>query len=312
MRSPSKITVHSLALSIAMRTYLLLLVLLLSLCLILLGWGAFARWGEKGLRVYFLDVGQGDAAVIATPSGRIFVVDTGRDNEETGEDMGREVVIPFFHAEGFTHIDAMILTHPHADHIGGAATLLDAFPCDALLDNGQNENSVEEANYVAAASRHHVPRITPFPGEQIDCGDGVTLHFLAPTPVERAGTPNNASVVVRVDYGRTRFLLMGDAEAPEEATLLADGQAVGCDVLKVGHHGSDTSTTPNFLQATHPKFAVVSVGAHNLYGHPSPVVIERLTEAWVKTYRTDQNGAVEAVSNGSEVRMVVLCNHTVR
>ncbi|HLI50066.1 MAG TPA: ComEC/Rec2 family competence protein [Chthonomonas sp.] len=308
MRSPSKMAVRSFALSIATRTYLLLLVLLLSVCLILLGWGAVARWGEKELRVYFLDVGQGDAAVIATPSGRIFVVDTGRDNEETGEDMGREVVIPFFHAEGFTHIDAMILTHPHADHIGGAATLLDTFPCDALLDNGQNENSVEEANYVAAALRHHVPRLTPLPGEQIDCGDGVTLHFLAPTPAERSGAPNNASVVVRVDYGRTHLLLMGDAEAPEEATLLADDQAVGCDVLKVGHHGSDTSTTPNFLRAAHPKFAVISVGAHNLYGHPSPIVIERLREAGVKIYRTDQNGAVEALSNGSEVHMVVLCN----
>ncbi|CEK18337.1 predicted hydrolase (metallo-beta-lactamase superfamily) [Chthonomonas calidirosea] len=310
MRASSKVIIRRFAISIAIRTYLLLLVLLLGISLILLGWSALARQGEKGLRVYFLDVGQGDAAVLATPSGRIFVVDTGRDNQETGEDMGREVVIPFFHVEGFTHIDALILTHPHADHIGGAATLLENLPCDALVDNGQSENSVEEAAYLAAAYRRHVPRIMPLPGEQIDCGDGVTLHFLAPTSAERSGPPNNASVVVRVDYGRTHFLLMGDAEAPEEATLLSEGQSLACDVLKVGHHGSDTSTTPRFLQAVHPKFAVISVGAYNLYGHPSPLVIERLRQAGIKIYRTDRNGAIEALSDGNEVRMVLLCSHT--
>lgn len=288
-----------------------LLMLLLGLCMVLLGWNQAFQHTHRALRVFFLDVGQGDAAVIQTPSGKVFLLDTGRDYPERGEDMGELVVGPFLRWEGVNHIEAIILTHPHADHIGGAATLLRDFACDAVIDNGQEEgehvDSPEVMAYLTTAWRLHVLREIAQVGEQIDCGDGVTLHVLAPTVEEREGTPNNASVVVRLDYGRTHFLFMGDAEAPEENELLRYPLPIACDVLKVGHHGSTTSSTPYFLQKAHPRIAVISVGAHNLYGHPSQLVIARLNALGATVYRTDHDGAIECQSNGQSVWATPLC-----
>ena len=128
----------------------------------------------------------------------------------------------------------------------------------------------------------HVPVKAARRGQSLDCGDGVTLDILAPTPLEAQaeaetnGAANNASVVARLRYGRTAFLFTGDAEGDEEADLAANGLSLGCDVLKTGHHGSRTSTTPAFLARAHPREAIISVGRHNLYGHPSGDVLARL------------------------------------
>ena len=134
-----------------------------------------------------------------------------------------------------------------------------------------------------------------------DFGDGVTAQVLSPTAAEASGPANDASVVLRLQYGRTVFLLTGDAEAPEEEDMLQSRQPLACDVLKVGHHGSNTSTTPAFLAAAHPHIALISVGAHNVYGLPSTDVIERLKESGAHVYRTDINGALTCLSDGVTV-----------
>jgi len=280
-----------------------LLLLLVGGHLALFGWSRYARRHEGVLRVTFLDVGQGDAAVLETPSGMVIVVDTGGIRGEEGDDEGSRVVGPFLRYRACEDIAAVILTHPHADHIGGAPTLLRDFKVHLLMDNGQDTAESEVIRVLEAARSHGVVHKALRRGEQIDCPDGVTLQVLSPTSAETRGSENNASVVVQVRYGRTSFLLTGDAEAEEEADVLQSGAAIGCDVLKTGHHGSRTSTTPEFLAAAHPHWAVVSVGAHNLYGHPNLEVLSRLRDSGVAVYRTDWNGAVTCRSDGIAVEV---------
>ncbi|MDE2125315.1 MAG: MBL fold metallo-hydrolase [Armatimonadetes bacterium] len=252
------------------------------------------------LVITFLDVGQGDAAVVQTPAGHVMLIDTGGIHPE-GDNEGRRTVAPFLRYRGIWRTDVMILTHPHLDHIGGAALVLSQFPDRVVIDDSVDESLPQVQQIRREAASDNAAYLTAAPGEQIDFGDGVVAHILGPTALEEMGTPNNASVVVRLTYGRTAVLFMGDAEAPEEQELLASGQALGCNVLKVGHHGSKTSSTPELLARAHPQVAVISVGAHNRYGHPSPSVVRRLNQDGIRVYRTDINGAVRCTSDGATI-----------
>ena len=285
-----------------------LLAALLLVSGLLIAWNVTHRQGNGLLTVTFLDVGQGDSCVIETPSGKVIVIDTGEGGQEEGDDAGHKIVAPFLQQEGIRRIDALILTHPHADHIGGAATLLRRFDVGLLLDNGEATRSPLVTQYLEMARTRGVPVRAARRGQSLDCGDGVTLDILAPTDheaqaeAETNGAANNASVVARLRCGRTAFLFTGDAEADEETDLTASGLPLQCDVLKAGHHGSRTSTTPAFLARAQPHEAVISVGAHNLYGHPSGDVVARLRAGRIRVFRTDLNGAIVCTSDGIVVR----------
>lgn len=271
--------------------------------LLLVGWGLTRRSAANELRVTFLDVGQGDSAILETPSGKVMVIDTGGLTQDGGDE-GDRVVAPFLRYRGINRIDALVLSHADADHTGGAHTLLERFPVNLLLDNGVPATSQVITRLLTEAGQHHVPVRTARRGQTLDCGDGVTARVLAPTEAEAAlGVQNNASVVLAVTYGRTAFLFPGDAEADEESELAHSNQSLGCDVLKIAHHGSHTSTTPEFLSASHPRLAVISVGAHNLYGHPAPDVVERLRARGTRLYRTDRNGAITCRSDGVTIQI---------
>ena len=255
------------------------------------------------LRITFLDVGQGDACVVETPSGKVMLIDTGGISPETEENEGRRTIAPFLRSRGINHIDAMILSHPHADHIGGAKTLLEQFTVGTVIDNGQDPQAPLVSPIIAEISAHHASYQRAERGMELDCKDGVTARILAPTAVEREReSPNNASVVLSLNYGASRFLFTGDAEEIEESELTRSGEKLEADVLKVGHHGSHTSTVPPFLSKVHPRYAVISVGAHNRHGHPTLGVIERLSESGVRTFRTDRSGAVTCHSDGVTLR----------
>ncbi len=289
---------------------------------------------KQPLRVTFLDVGKGDAIVLETPSGKCLVVDAG-GTLGRNDDRGRTVVAPFLRARKRKRIDLLLLTHPHPDHVGGAATLINQFPVLSLVDNGLDSTVASYKSYREAAGKRNVPCIVAARGWCMDCGDGVVLRALAPdkplkdlpnvvlpaplarragkvrlpqkekTIVDTTGNRevNNSSVVLRVEYGKTSLLLTGDAEAESENEMLQSRQPLACDVLKVGHHGSNKSTSTRFLQAVKPRYAVISVDTDNRNGHPAPPVLERLQKAGAQIFRTDQHGNVTCVSDGRAVRV---------
>lgn len=282
------------------RTWLALAFLFLLSYLLPLAWSLTHRPAAGRLKVTFLDVGQGDAAVVESPAGRVMVVDTGAVFPD-GDNEGDRVVLPFLRHEGINHVDVLTLTHPHSDHIGGAESILREMPVGLVLDNGAQPPDPMEAAILREASAERTAYRAAQRGMILNFGDGTKAEVLSPIDAERLGPANDASVVLRLTYRSSRLLLTGDAEAPEEDEMVSAREPLDCDVLKVGHHGSNTSSTPELLAAAHPQVAVISVGAHNLYGHPSPVVVSRLRRFGAELFRTDQNCAVICISNGTTI-----------
>jgi competence protein ComEC len=244
------------------------------------------------LEIAFLDVGQGDAVALRTPAGRWVLVDAGPADDRF--DAGARRVLPYLRAHGAHRIEAMVLTHPHLDHIGGAGAVMRGIGVGRLVEPGmafgtpRYEETLEIARERgvgwAAARRDRVLRI-----------DGVELLFLWPEAdaLDAPADANDISAVVRVRYGAFSALLMGDAPAEVEHRLVERfGGKLRAEVLKAGHHGSRTSSSDAFLGAVDPELAVISAGARNEYGHPSPEVMDRLEERGVETARTDQGGTI--------------------
>jgi competence protein ComEC len=256
----------------------------------------------RGVELHVMDVGQGDAIGLRTPQGRWILVDAGR--AWRGGDAGRATVIPYIRRRGGS-LAAFVLTHPHADHAGGAATVVRALRPAVFWDGAYvgTSDTYREALEAASATGIAWERARPGMRRVID---DVELEFLAPDSgwARELTDPNEASVVVRATYGAVRFLLVGDAERHEEAWLVArDSLALRADVLKVGHHGSTTSTTERFLRAVRPSIALVSVGAGNTYGHPAPPVLASLAASGAMVLRTDRHGHLVVRSDGSTVEI---------
>ncbi len=247
--------------------------------------------------VHVIAVGQGDAIALRSPAGRWVLIDAGRT--WSGGDAGRSTVIPHLRRLGGP-LAMLLLTHPHADHIGGAASVLRALRPAEVRDAAFVERSPVYLATLRTAAGIGARWQRVVPGEEVAL-DGMVLEFLAPDSAWTAGLrdPNEASTIVRLRYGGVRVLLTGDAESGEEAWLLGHApHRLASDVLKVGHHGSATSTTPEFLDAVAPRVALVSVGAGNPYRHPSPDVMRRLTAAGATVLRTDQLGTIILRTDG--------------
>jgi competence protein ComEC len=254
------------------------------------------------LEMHVIDVGQGDAIALRTSRGRWVLVDAGRSWR--GGDAGRATVIPYLRREG-GELAMFVLSHPHADHVGGAGSVIRALRPGVYLDGAYVGGSEPYRVSLADALDRGVRWRRVHPGDQTRV-DGMTLTVLAPDSIwmRTLDDPNDASVVVRVEYGSVRFLLMGDAERSEERWLLANASAwLRADILKVGHHGSITSTTPDFLGAVRPRAAVVSVGAGNGYGHPSARVMAALAESGAEVLRTDQLGSIVIRTDGRRIEV---------
>ena len=260
-------------------------------------WGSVVRPAPGALEVHMLDVGQGDALALRTPAGRWVLFDAGRSWR--GGDAALTTIIPFLRRRG-GDVVALVLSHPHTDHVGGAASLLRALRPGVLYDAAFAGDAQAYRDALAAADSLGLPWQRVRPGDSLVV-DGAVVRFLAPDSSWTASLddPNLASTVVRVDFGVVRFLLTGDAEAPEEAWLLArDADALRADVLKVAHHGSRTSSGDAFLDAVRPRVALVSVGLGNSYGHPGGDVMAALARRGAQVLRSDELGAVIVHTDG--------------
>lgn len=256
------------------------------------------------LELHMLDVGQGDAIALRSPAGRWLLVDAGR--VWASGDAGRSVIVPYLRRAG-GRLSDLVLTHPHADHIGGAGSVMRALRPERLHDAGFIEGSEVYAALLGEARQLGIQWLRVQPGRTLEF-DGATVEFLAPDSAWVAGLrdPNAASAVIRVRFGAVALLLTGDAEAAEEAWLLRhDAAALRATVLKVAHHGSRSSSGAAFLEAVGPRLALVSVGAGNSYGHPSPDVMLRLVDAGATVLRTDQLGSIVLRSDGTELEVEV-------
>jgi competence protein ComEC len=250
--------------------------------------------------MHVLDVGQGDAILVRTDRGRWLIFDAGR-SWKTG-DAGRSTIIPYLKSRG-GDVEAFILSHAHSDHAGGAVSVLRGLEPEEFWDSAFPQGSAVYEATLAAARDAGVEWKRVHAGD-ILAVDGVSVRFLAPDSAWTASLadPNEASTIALVEYRSTKFLLVGDAEQAEEGWLLDRARGdLAADVLKVGHHGSSTSSGDAFLAAVNPALAVISVGSDNLYGHPSADVLAGLARVGARTMRTDQVGTIVIHTDGSRI-----------
>lgn len=280
-------------------------------------------WSPGKLELTVLDVGQGDSLFVVSPLGKTMLIDGGGTfggfsghEEHNGPDPGEDAVSPYLWSRGFQKIDIVALTHAHQDHIGGLTAVLQNFRVGTLM-LGREESSIALAKLEDLARQDKIPILYETRGAKFEW-DGAETEFLWPESKldsALAEPKNNDSLVVRLRYGKREFLLPGDAEKQAENSILSENDAsmIGADVLKVGHHGSKNSTTPEFLGAVHPSIAIISAGENNPYGHPSPELLARLQSVGAIILRTDRNGAVQVLTDGKglETRCYVACSEKV-
>jgi competence protein ComEC len=262
----------------------------------------------RSLELTAIDVGQGDSLLIAFPDGKLMLVDAGGipvfgNHRKPNIDIGEDVVSPYLWSRSIKHLDIVAMTHAHDDHMGGMAAVLRNFH-PAELWTGATQDSREWLSIQSAAAHLNIPVRHLTRGSPFGLG-GANVQILAPGADYQpdAKPKNDDSLVMRIEYGSTSFLLTGDMEKRIEEELYAGGLLRHADVLKVGHHGSRTSSTPDLLEAVHPAFGIISDGFDNNYGHPHPLTIAALNERRIATYRTDLVGLIDVVSDGRRIRV---------
>ncbi|MGE4284162.1 MAG: ComEC/Rec2 family competence protein, partial [Clostridia bacterium] len=245
------------------------------------------------LKVHFINVGQGDAILIKTPHGKNMVIDAG-DNKYANE------VVNYIKNEKVKKIDIVVGSHPHADHIGSLDEIINSFEIGKVYLPKASHNTQTFENLLLAIKNKGLKVTTAAAGTNIELDSEVIAEIIAPNSTSYESL-NNYSAVIRLMFGDTAFLFSGDAEDISEEEILNKGHNIKADVLKVGHHGSNTSTTSAFLKAVSPSYGIIMVGSDNEYGHPTVETLSRLKGAGVEIFRTDESGTVIAVSDGRSV-----------
>jgi competence protein ComEC len=280
---------------------------------------AMVLWPERAatspdtLEITAIDVGQGDSLLVVSPEGKAMLVDAGGPvggpseaaAVTAGFDVGEEVVAPYLWSRRIRRLDVVALSHAHSDHMGGMPAILRDFRPKELWvgidpDSEAYRELLAEAKSLGVVVKHF------HAGEDVTWG-GTEISMLAPEPgYKNEGAPvNDDSLVMRMQYGKSSVLLEGDAEAPSERAMIADGKMQPVTLLKVGHHGSNSSTTPEFFAEAAPKDAVISVGRGNTFGHPRVEVLDRIAAAHTRLYRTDEFGLTTfLLMRGGEIREV--------
>ncbi len=243
-----------------------------------------------GFEIHYIDVGQADATAVFLPDGKTMLIDGGNDNDG-------DKIAKYFNKYGINRIDYLIATHPHEDHIGGLSTIVETFDIGNIYMPKVSYDSTAYTNLLETIDSKGLLIISAKKGVVVANTDEYYAEILSPVR-ERYNEMNYYSVVLKLTYKNTTYLFTGDAEIINENELEGD---ISADVLKVGHHGSDTSSSEAFLNKVNPKIAVIHVGKDNSYSHPHDVVLNRLEERKVTTLRTDINGTVIIRSNGDDI-----------
>lgn len=256
---------------------------------------------EQALQVYYLDVGQGDSQLIRIPgeSGWFHML------IDTGEYQYADGLTDYLRDLGVERIDALVCTHPHTDHMGCMARIIQRFDVGAfympLLPEDKTPTTTAYEKLLDAAEEKNLTVNRLMEDASIESPAGSLFQVMAPRVDADWEGANNYSAVIRLVYGETSFLFTGDAEEDSEEVVLNDGYLLDSDVLKCGHHGSSSSTSDLFLGAVDPMYAVISCGSGNRYGHPHHETLEKLEERGVAVYRTDEDGTILAESDGSSI-----------
>lgn len=248
---------------------------------------------EAPLCVHYIDVGQADSIYIKLPNGKNMLIDAG-ENEDG------QTVVDYIENLGVTKIDYLVGTHPHADHIGGLDDVINSFDIGTVYMPDAYSNTKTFESVLDAIENNNVKAIRAKSGVYI-CNEGdLSVKIISPLN-SRYDETNDYSAVIRIVYGKKSFLFTGDAEKGVERDLVSSDEPITADVLKVGHHGSSTSSSSEFIRAVSPSLAVISVGADNSYGHPHDEVIKRFESSDIPILRTDISGTVVVGCDGENI-----------
>ncbi|MBE7065221.1 MAG: MBL fold metallo-hydrolase [Ruminococcaceae bacterium] len=249
--------------------------------------------GDGTLEVHFINVGQGDSIFIRQ-GDKTMLIDAGERDQGT-------VVTKYLNKLHIDNIDYLVGTHPHSDHIGGLATVIKSIPVDnAIIPDIEHDTKTYE-NFIVALLDKEIETFPAEAGDTYSLGDA-EFKILAPVRDDYEDL-NNWSVVIKLTYGEKSFLFTGDAESLAETDIINSGYDLSADVLKVGHHGSATSSTLKFLKKVSPEYGIISCGVDNSYGHPDPIITKRLANMKITTYSTHTVGTVIVTSDGKTIEI---------
>lgn len=263
----------------------------LMLILVLSAIPVYAATQTKNLKVHFIDVGQGASQLIIGSTGKTILIDAGNNSEE-------KTIVDYLKKQKIKKIDILIGTHPDADHVGGLDAVISNFDIGKIFMPKVVSTTNTYKDVLTAIKNKNLKVTTAKAGLTLDWEKDAIVKMIA--PVGTYEDSNDMSAVIKLTYGSTSFLFMGDAEVKSENDIIKSKENIKSDVLLVGHHGSNSSTSQKFLNAVNPKYAVIQVGK-NSYGHPTSDVLKRLTDKKIKIYRNDKQGTIIFTTDGKKI-----------